>query len=63
MIDILDVKLKVIQASCGITALSDIDLLHRLEKLYLEGVEEGVKIAKERLQQQMTADSADARHD
>jgi hypothetical protein len=49
MIDIMAVKLKVIQASCGITALSELELLHRLEKLYLEGIEEGVKIAKDHM--------------
>lgn len=49
MIDVMAVKLKVIQTSCGITALSEVELLHRLEKLYLEGIEEGLKIAKESL--------------
>jgi hypothetical protein len=51
MIDVMAVKLKVIQAACGITALNEVDLLHRLEKLYLEGISEGVKLAKETLQQ------------
>jgi hypothetical protein len=51
MINIMAVKQKVVQAACGITALSEIDLLHRLEKLYLEGISEGVKLAKESLQQ------------
>ena len=49
MIDIMAVKLKVIQAACGIAALSELELLHRLERLYLEGIEEGVKIAKDHL--------------
>jgi len=49
VIDIMAVKLKVIEASCGIAALSEVDLLHRLEKLYLEGISEGLKIAKETL--------------
>lgn len=51
MIDIMAVKLKVIQAACGICALSELELLHRLEELYLEGIAEGVKVAKEQLQQ------------
>lgn len=42
MIDILDVKLKVVKAACGITALSEIDLLHRLEELYLRGYKHGI---------------------
>lgn len=50
MIDVLAVKLKVIKAACGITALSELDLLHRLEELYLEGVAEGVKSAKEAIE-------------
>ena len=49
MIDIMSVKLKVIEAACGITALSELDLLHRLEELYVEGVAEGVKVAKEQM--------------
>jgi hypothetical protein len=49
MIDIMAIKLKVIEASCGITALSELELLHRLEELYLEGISEGVRIAKEKL--------------
>lgn len=50
MIDIMAVKLKVIQAACGICALSELDLLHRLEELYVEGIAEGVKIAKAQLE-------------
>jgi len=45
MIDIMDVKLRVIKAACGIVALSVPDLLRRLEELYLEGLAEGFKIA------------------
>lgn len=56
VIDIIAIKLKVIEAACGITALSELDLLHRLEKLYLEGIEEGVKIAKDHVQK-VRADS------
>lgn len=50
MIDPMAVKLKVIKAACGITALSELDLLHRLEELYLEGISEGIKVAKEVLE-------------
>lgn len=49
VIDPMAVKLKVIKAACGITALSELDLLHRLEELYLEGIAEGLKLAKEQL--------------
>jgi hypothetical protein len=42
MIDVMDIKLKVIKASCGITALSEFDLLQRLEELYIDGMKAGV---------------------
>jgi hypothetical protein len=41
MIDVMDIKLKVIKAACGITALSEIDLLRRLEELYIDGMKAG----------------------
>lgn len=41
-LDIVDVKLIVMKAACGITALSELDLLHRLERLYLEGYKRGM---------------------
>lgn len=44
----LKAKLKAVQASCGITALSELDLLLRLEKLYIEGIQEGVAICLKR---------------
>ena len=47
MIDVMAIKLKVIKAACGIAALSEPDLLQRLEELYIEGISEGVKLAKE----------------
>lgn len=50
MIDVMAVKLKVIKAAFGITALGELELLHRLEELYLEGVAEGAKAAKEALE-------------
>lgn len=50
MIDVMAVKLKVIKVSCGICALSETDLLHRLEELYLEGIAEGLKLAKEQVE-------------
>lgn len=50
MIDPMAIKLKVIKAACGITSLSELDLLHRLEELYIEGIAEGVKVAKEQLE-------------
>jgi hypothetical protein len=40
--DPMQVKLAVIKAACGITALSEIDLLHRLEELYIDGMKAGV---------------------
>lgn len=46
MIDLMAIKLKVIKAACGITALSEADLLRRLEELYVEGITEGVKVAR-----------------
>ena len=49
MIDVMAVKLKVIKAAFGIATLDELEILHRLEKLYLEGVEEGVRIVKEKL--------------
>jgi hypothetical protein len=45
MIDVMAVKLKVIKAACGLCSLSEVDLLRRLEELYIEGIAEGVKIA------------------
>lgn len=60
MIDPIDIKLKVIKAACGITALSELDLLHRLEELYLEGIAEGVKAAKEALEKGAHAVSGDS---
>ena len=50
MIDVMAIKLKVIQAACGIAALSEPELLQRLEDLYIEGIAEGVKVAKEQLE-------------
>lgn len=41
MIDVMGIKLKVIEAACGITALSEVDLLHRLEALYIDGMKAG----------------------
>jgi hypothetical protein len=61
MIDIMAVKLKVIKAAFGIASLSEIDLLHRLEELYLEGVSEGLRVAKtmsERSAEQHSGDGA-----
>lgn len=42
MIDVMNIKLKVIEAACGITALSEVDLLRRLEELYIDGMKAGV---------------------
>jgi hypothetical protein len=42
MIDVMDIKLKVIEAACGITALGEVELLQRLEKLYIDGMKAGV---------------------
>lgn len=47
MIDILDIKLKVMKASCGITALSELDLLRRLEELYIDGMKAGADALNE----------------
>lgn len=58
MIDVLAVKLKVIKAACGICALEEPELLRRLEKLYLEGIEEGVRIVKEKLHPSSTSDGS-----
>jgi hypothetical protein len=41
MIDVMDIKLKVIEAACGITALSEVELLERLERLYIDGMKAG----------------------
>ncbi len=41
MIDVMNIKLKVIQAACGITALSEVELLERLERLYIDGMKAG----------------------
>lgn len=49
MIDVMGVKLKVIQFARGIKALSAVELLHRLEKLYLEGVKDGATLLNERV--------------
>lgn len=46
MIDIMDIKMKVIQAACGITALSEVDLLHRLEALYIDGMKAGADVLR-----------------
>lgn len=51
MIDVMAIKLKVIKAACGICALSEPELLQRLEALYIEGIAEGVKVAREQLRQ------------
>lgn len=64
MIDVMAIKLKVIKEACGICSLSELELLHRLEKLYLEGIEEGVRIAKEHISRPVMnspADEAEAR--
>jgi len=41
MIDVMDIKLKVMKAACGITALSELELLRRLEELYIDGMKAG----------------------
>jgi len=55
MIDVMAVKLKVIKAAFGIATLDELEILHRLEKLYLEGIEEGVRIVKEKLHRSDTS--------
>jgi hypothetical protein len=47
-IDLITIKAKVIQASCGICALSELELLQRLERLYVEGIQEGVALCTQR---------------
>ena len=58
MIDVMAIKLKVIEASCGITALSETELLERLEKLYVEGISEGIRISTENIKKSATSISA-----
>lgn len=40
-------KMAVISAACGIKSLDDAELLDRLEKLFLQGVKEGIKAKNE----------------
>lgn len=40
----MQVKLAVLRAACGITALDEIALLRRLEDLYLEGAKWGADL-------------------
>lgn len=47
MIDVMAIKLKVIESACGICALSEAELLQRLEQLYIDGIAEGVRLSKE----------------
>jgi hypothetical protein len=57
MIDVMDIKLKVIKAACGITALSELELLHRLEELYLDGMKAGADALRD-----ATVAKANAQH-
>lgn len=41
MIDVMDIKMKVIKAACGINALTELELLRRLEELYIDGMKAG----------------------
>lgn len=43
-VDPMQVKLAVIKAACGITALDEVALLRRLEELYLEGAKWGADL-------------------
>lgn len=47
-VDPMQVKLAVIKAACGITALDEIALLRRLEELYLEGAKWGADLMHQR---------------
>ena len=47
MIDVMDIKLKVIKAACGICALNEPELLRRLEDLYIDGMKAGADALKE----------------
>lgn len=43
-VDPMQVKLAVIKAACGITALDELALLRRLEELYLAGAKWGADL-------------------
>lgn len=47
MIDIMNIKLTVIKAACGLKAEDDANFLRRLETLYLEGYGQGAKDTRE----------------
>lgn len=45
---ILATKMAVIEAACGVQALSQLELLDRLEKLYLSGFKAGMELLQEK---------------
>lgn len=47
MIDVMDIKLTVIKAACGLCSEDDAEVLRRLEALYLKGYEQGAKDTRE----------------
>lgn len=47
MISVMDIKLTVIKAACGLQAEDEAEFLRRLEALYLRGYEQGATDARE----------------
>ena len=46
MISVANIKLRVIEAALGIATLDEPELFRRLERLYLDGIAEGIKAAQ-----------------
>lgn len=61
MISVLDIKLAVIKAACGLKNEDEPEFLRRLEALYLQGYEQGAKDARELLER--PAPQREASHD
>lgn len=56
-LDIMQVKLTVLKAACGLKAEDDSVFLHRLEELYLQGYKHGIDDMVERVKADITAPS------